>query len=384
MKRSYLTIVALLAVAGAAQAQTPPQLAVTRVGTGSAALSSAAAAVFVDFYSTSATNQTSALTTWALPTASSGSSRSLTYSGTATSEGGLQLSADGRYLVLGGHNAAPGTAQGSGAGTLGAVNATRTIARIDSSGSIDTTTGFGNGEYANASGTSLRSVYSADGSSFYTAGQGGTGTGGVRYVTYGTVTSPSSPSVLITNNATGAVNIRRVAAFNGQLYASTNSTPTTGVSTVGSGVPVTATNPMTNLFGTGGSSYDFFFASSTVAYLTDTRATASGGGLQRYNFNGTSWVLAYTINAGLTTGLSGLTGVNLGGGNFYFGAITQDGARLVSITDNLANTSSAGAGSFVTLAIAPTNTAFRGVAVPTPGVLALMGFGGLLAARRRR
>jgi len=383
------SVAALLVSVAGAMAQ-PGDLAVLRVGAtgGGSALTSAAAPVFIDRFNSTAAAQTAPVTTWALPTTTSGAQRRLTISGSQVAEGGLQLSSNGQYLVLGGYDASVGTAAGSGAGLLNNSGVGRVIARIDSAGNIDTSTVYGNGEFSGAAGTGLRGVYSQDGTSFYGVGNG-TGTlpatnGGIRRIAFGTVTSAGSPSTTISPGGagTGTANVRRVQAFNGQLYASTNSSPFTGVNSIGSGIPTTSGNSQTNLFGTGGSSYDFFFASTTVAYLTDTRAIASGGGLQRWNFNGSTWTLAYTLSTGLNIGLSGLAGQNLSGGDVYFAGITSDGRQLVTITDNLANISAVG--SFATLATAPTNTFFRGVAIPTPGAAVALGFGVLAATRRRR
>ncbi len=377
--------------AGTALAQ-PGSLAVVRVGaTGvTAPLTSAAAPVFIDHFGATTLGQAAPSLTWALPTTTTGAQRRLTISGSQVAEGGLQLSSNGQYLVLGGYDASVGTAAGTGAGLLNNAGTPRVVARIDSSGAIDTSTVYGNGEFSGGAGTGLRGVYSADGSSFYGVGNG-TGTlpatsGGIRRVAFGTVTSAGFPSTLISPGAsgTGTANVRRAIAFNGQLFASTNSSPFTGVNSVGTGVPVTSGNAQTNLFGTGGSSYDFFFASTTVAYLTDTRAIANGGGLQRWNFDGSAWTLAYTINLGLepTTGLSGLTGMNLPGGGVYLAGVSADGRRLVTTTDNLSNVSASV--SFSVLATAPDNTFFRGVAIPAPGAAVAMVLGSLVASRRRR
>lgn len=384
---SSLAVASAVGLGSIAFAQNqPPAVSVLRVGaTGSStALSNTAAPVFIDTFASGTANQSGPSATLAISTTTNGLNRRLTMIGNATSEGGLSLSSDGRYLTLIGYDSAVGAASS----TMFPGTTNRVIARIDSAGNIDTTTVLANGEYGGTAGTNVRGVVSADGSSYYVAGNGtGTGsnsTGGIRYVQHGAITAPASPSILIAPSASngGTGNIRRTYLANGQLYAVTNSSPFTGVNTIGTGSPTTAAQTMTNIFGTGGSAYDVFFASTTTAYLADTRATASGGGLQRWNFNGSTWTLAYTLNSGLPGGLSGLAGAVLSGGDVYFAGITADGSRLVTITDNLANI--AASGSFTTLAIAPTNTAFRGVAIPTPGAASLLAGLGLVAARRRR
>src|SRR5437868_2124267 len=74
-------------------------LLVVQSGDGSAALASSATAAFLKEYATAGTGQT-ALSSTALPTAGSGSNKRLTLSGTATSEGFLQMSPDGKYLAV--------------------------------------------------------------------------------------------------------------------------------------------------------------------------------------------------------------------------------------------------------------------------------------------
>src|SRR5512141_382963 len=68
---------------------------VCRVGSGSAALSSAAASVYLERRSSDGT----LAQTIALPTAVSGSNRRLTLGGTNKGEGGLAVSSDGNYLT---------------------------------------------------------------------------------------------------------------------------------------------------------------------------------------------------------------------------------------------------------------------------------------------
>src|SRR3954454_10495055 len=86
------------AAAGPATAAgfTGGDLVVVRVGTGSGALSSAAAAVFLDEYDPAGALVRSV----PLPTAAAGSNAPLTLSGSAASEGALAPSTDGRDLVL--------------------------------------------------------------------------------------------------------------------------------------------------------------------------------------------------------------------------------------------------------------------------------------------
>ena len=94
MWRHVFASAALCAAAGFAQARpfTAGNLVVSQVGNGSAALSSAATATFLQEFSPLG----APVSTTALPTAASGLNRQMTLSGTATSEGFLTLYRDSR------------------------------------------------------------------------------------------------------------------------------------------------------------------------------------------------------------------------------------------------------------------------------------------------
>src|SRR5262249_33444533 len=140
-----------------------------------------------------------------------------------------------------------------------------------------------------------------------------------------------------------------------------------GLSTVGSGLRTTAGQTAVILPGmptsSGPSPYAYFFVDLNGAvsgvdtvYVADDRAIASGGGVQRWNYNGTTWSLVYTLTAGLTAGTRGLTGVvDLSGNPVLFATTADSTSKLVTVTDM--GSSSA----FSTLATAGVNTAFRGV-----------------------
>src|ERR1035438_7450489 len=97
--------VALLSLVAVAQAQfTPGDLVVLRDGAGSVGLTSAGTAIYLDQYTTTANGYVNSL---AIP--STGSS-ALVNSGSAASEGALNLSANGQYLVVPGNNADSATA----------------------------------------------------------------------------------------------------------------------------------------------------------------------------------------------------------------------------------------------------------------------------------
>jgi hypothetical protein len=365
--RSVCAAAAVVVAAGVAQAQfTAGNLVVSRVGDGSAALTSAATPVFLQEY----TILGASVSGLAMPTVAAGSNRQFTVSGTATSEGFLTLSSDQRYLTIGGYDAAVGTASitSSASNTIN-----RVVSRIDSQMIVDTTTTIAD----TASPGNIRSVCSADGSGFWV----GTSAGGVRYVAYGTNASTQL-------NTAAPTNTRVTNIFGGQLYMSSSSGAFQGVGTLGSGLPTTAgqTPALLNGFptATGPSSYDYFLSDPNTLYVADDRTNGSGG-IQKWTQSAGTWSLAYTMAVNATTGMRGLCGsVGAGGAVTLYGTTAiaaSNGNQLVSVTD-------LGAGStFTVLATAGTNTAFRGVdfaPVPAPGTLGLLAMAGVIAGRRRR
>lgn len=313
---------------------------VLRVGDGSAALTSAATAVFLDEFNTTATAQT-ALQSIALPTAVNGANKRVTDSGSSTSTGQMTRTSNGAYLVISGYDAAPGTA--SVTGTASATT-NRVIARVDHTGAIDSTTALTDAY----SGNNFRGVASFDGSSFYTAG---TGTNpGVRYATLGATTS--------TQLSTTVTNIRTVQLFNGQLYCSSGSGSFVGVSAVGTGVPTASGNTITLLPGFSNtltpSPYAFYFADANTIWLADDSANANGG-IQKWTLGSGTWSRAAVYQSTTNIGCRALTG-RVEGGALVLYAITADAApKLVKFDVNSTT--------FTTLATSPANTVFRGVAL---------------------
>jgi hypothetical protein len=344
-------------------------LVVVRVGDGSAALSSAATATFLDEYTPAGVFVQSI----PLPTALSGLNQPLTLSGSATSEGFLSLSQNGLYLMMGGYNAVPGTA---GVTTANPTTVPRGIARISLNGTIDTTTSLTDAY----NGSNIRSVTSTDGINFWTGGNGGSGLGataGTRYTTLGSTTSTGLHST--------TTNVRVVNLFNGQLYADSASGTFLGVGTVGSGTPTTSGQTYSELpgFPTTGthSSYDFWFRDANTLYVADDGSAANGGGIQKWVQSAGTWSLAYTLlnNGSTTTAVRGLAGTVDGSGNAVLYGTT--GSSMISVTDT-------GAGSLsATIATAASNEAFRGVEliiVPEPSAAALTGLGLLALTLFRR
>ncbi len=290
--------------------------------------------------------------TIALPTSASGANAALTNSGTATSEGSLSLSPNRYFLSFAGYDAAPGTASITSS-TSATVN--RVVGFITSTGVVNTTTRLSDAYNAN----NIRGAITDDGTRFWTSGP----STGSRYATLGATTS--------TQLSTSLTNTRVVNIIDGQLYVSSASGTYFGVSAIGSGLPTTSAQTVTILPGfpttTGPSSYGFVafdlnpnIAGADVIYVADDRTSGGNGGIQRWNFDGTAWSLAYTLSPSLTTGIRGLTGSLQGTEPVLFGVTTT--SSIVTVTDT-------GAGSVFTtlIASAPSNTVFRGIAfAPDP------------------
>ncbi|MFN6193842.1 MAG: hypothetical protein ACK5BN_08480 [Planctomycetota bacterium] len=332
-----------LALAAAATAQspiTPGNLIVSRIGDGAAALTSAATARFLDEYTPAGV----LVQTIALPTAVAGANRRLTDSGTATSNGFVTQSADGRFLVAAGYDAAPGTAAVTGSASA---TVQRVIARIGLDGVVDTSTALGDAY----TGNNFRGACSVDGGQFWTSGTGTTPTPGVRYVAALGATTSVQLSTTVTN-------IRCVDLALGQLYCSSASGAFQGVSAVGAGLPTTSGQTITLLPGfptaTGPSSYAFCFADANTLYVADDRATAAGG-IQKWALAGGTWTLAYTLSPGTNVGCRGLSGTVDNGVVTLYATTTAALAQVVRVVDGGATSA------FTTLLTAATNTALRDV-----------------------
>lgn len=334
---------------------TPGNIVVYRVGDGSAALSSAATAVFLDEYTPTGTFVQSV----PLPTTVSGSQLRLVASGTSTSEGILSRSADGQYLIATGYDAAPGTAGVTASATT---TTKRVIARIDPGKAVNTTTGL-----TAFSASNIRGATSSDGTAFWATGANT----GIVYAPLGMDSTTVSTSV---------TNTRTAGIFGGQLYVSSGSGTNTfrGVSAVGTGLPTTAGSTTVRLPGltdtTNPSTYGFFFADldagvagADTLYVADDAA----GALTKFALVSGSWVSKGVVSTDLD--YRGLAGTVSGGVVTLFA--TRDNStspdQIVTLVDASGYNGNF-AGTPTTLATAATNTAIRGIAMAPEAAIKLL------------
>lgn len=320
---------------------TPGNIVVLRVGTGEAALSSAGTPIFLDEYTTGG----AFVQTVAAPTSQVGANRQIVASGSSTSSPILTLSPDGKFLTFTGYDTPVGTAGITGT-TSAAVN--RVVALVSADGSLDTTTALNDAYSAN----NIRGAVTSNGTDIWVAGTAAT-TGGVRYTTKGATTSTQLNSTV--------TNTRGVNIYFGQLYVSTMTGAFRGISTVGTGLPTNSGETVTLLNGFDPATnspldtYDFFFSDANTLYISETR-TLPNGGIQKWTQSTGTWTLQYTLNSGLTQGISRLAGVNNGGTVTLYAVSNTIPSKLVQVIDNGALST------YADLATAATNTAFRGVA----------------------
>jgi hypothetical protein len=346
--------------ASAADGFTPGDVVVYRVGDGGTALSGTAAPVFLDEYAPNGALVRSV----PMPTVSSGANKPLVASGSATSEGLLTLSADGRYLIAPGYDAATGTAK---IGSTDSVSVPRTVARVDGAGDVDTSTALSDF----STGNNPRSATSTDGTAIWVGGAAG----GSRYTTLGSTTSTQLDSGTFKN-------VRQVSVVDGQLYASADPTKAgLTIGTVGTGLPTTTGQAVTNLpFATPpGDPYAYSLLTlagepgTAGAGTPDTvyEADLTAGAVVKYGLVDGSWVAQGSVPV---TGAAGLTANDDNGTVTIY--VTSSGDGTTGTLHRIVDGSGFGgtlAGTATTIATLPANEAARGVAF-APGTV--IGSGG--------
>jgi hypothetical protein len=335
---------------------TPGNIAVYRVGDGSAVLSSNTAKVFIDEYTTSGTLIQSLL----MPL----TGNKITMPGALADAGYLSLSANGKYLVV------PGWDVNEGISLTSVVGNNRSVGLVDFNRTINNVNVITN----NPATVPINSAVSDDGTSIWLAG----GTS-VEYLVNGSGTS-SSVSTLPSSDFS-------ISISEGQLYASTNNNSSPLVQ-VGTGLPTTSGQSFTNVAGIPARTRprQFAFADldpnvpgADVIYLASQNPLAPGG-IQKYSFVNGTWVSNGQIGT-TAEGYSGLT-IKVSGNDVMIFATRQGnnnatikGGELVVLTDNSGYNGAINGTPVVIAAVTTPNTqAFRGVAkVPSgcPPVVAL-------------
>ncbi|MFK7742276.1 MAG: hypothetical protein AB8H80_18325 [Planctomycetota bacterium] len=295
---------ALFASTAAAQVFTPGNIVVLRVGDPTLTLGSTAAPVFLDEWDTT-TN--TLVQSFEIPNSQTNASPSFSQRGFSSSEGCLNLSTDGRYLIVAGYDRAIGDTDPSAeSGTT----TRRIIATVDTlTGLVDTTT-----QLADAyDGSSFRGAASIDGSAFWTVGNSSNGS--VRYATLGASTS--------TDISLSPTNMRWIGIRNSQLYGTSASTGalSQGVLEVGTGLPTMAGQMTTLLPGfptagtfSDGAPYDFWFADSSTLYVADSASNGTtgfncAGGVQKWELASGTWTRTWQISGFGADCVRGLTGL---------------------------------------------------------------------------
>jgi len=344
---------------------------VVRVGDGTTAPSSAATATFVEERLVSTGALVSPMgNPIALPTADSAptSTHAFALAGAistsgATSEGELQLSQDGKFVVLAGYNRAVGVTGNVTGTTAAAVN--RLVARVDGAGAVDTSTLFGGTAFNQ---NNVRGATTIDGTSFWGSGAGGT-TAGIWFVNKG---APTQTQVFATATRWVGIFLSPTTANQLQLYGTGSNSPLTNVWTVGTGLPTTTgQTPMTlNGMPTTLSPHGFVLfdrdGNGTVEtlYVADDSTVANGGGIQKWTLSGGTWMKGITMldPGAVPVGFRGLLGTVTGttGTDITLVAVTSEPVanRIVKFVDTGSGTPT---GTLISTAGA--NTAYRGVAL---------------------
>jgi hypothetical protein len=308
-------------------------LAVLRAGDGTETLASSGNPVFIDQFTTNGTLAGSI----AIP---ANATNALLISGSASSEGALTRSADGRLLLFAGYNIAFTNSTTSLANSS-ATNVPRALGALDLLGNF-TLVGVTTNQYTT---NNIRSGTTDGRGNYWGAGANSAGNGTFYF--------GSGPAGTLQTNVANSIVIQDLG---GNLYFSTAKT-TPGLWKI----PGTPTVPVTNAAvflsaGSKASPYAFALNSNaTLAYLADDTLKGTGG-IQRWDFNGSAWTMTYAFTSLTNIGARGVA-ADFSGAQPVIYATTAESRtnRLVALTDTGA------AASATTLATAGVNQIFRGV-----------------------
>ena len=306
-------------------------LAIVRLGDGSQSLSSHGNTIYLDQYTTTG----AFVSTVALPDYAA---NALLMSGSATSEGAVTRSADGRFLTVAGYNATRTNSTSSLSGSA-ATAVPRVVGLVDPAGAF-TLAALTTNQYSK---NNMRSG-ATDGHGNYWGSGANSGT---CYLGGG------PPAVI----QAAVPNTRVIQICGGSLYFSTGS-GTPGIWAI-PGEPVNQVVAPQLVLSAGTSSSPFAFSfspDSRTAYVADD--TLGGlGGIQRWDAVAGSWALSYVFTGLTNVGARGLTVDFTGAHAVIYATTAEDAAnRLVCVTDTGA------ASGVTTLATAGASQIFRGIA----------------------
>lgn len=351
MRILLCTLLLLGAIEIHAQSFGAGNIVVVRIGNGSSMTAGTAQPVFLDEYNPCG----ELIRSIPLPVTGSGSNKRLTLPPASAdySEGYISLSEDGQYLALGGYDAATGTAAVTSSASA-TVN--RVVGIIDASANVNTSTAFSN----RFSTVSIRSAVT-DGANVWAAG----GNGGIVYASTG---STGTSNVLLTSTTGRCLNI-----YDGQLYASSTAT-SLRMSRVGTGLPTTASQTMTNLPGypsTGGSPFQFFMTRLNGSDTVNVLYIADNNQLKKYSLVSGSWIANGVIGS---TGdkYRGLTGTVNGSDVVLYALRRNDaGGEIIQYTDNTGHNASFAALTPTIIVQADSNKVFRDLSMAPQEALPL-------------
>lgn len=330
-----LALLLLIARAAHSSAFGSGNVVVYRVGDGTTAISDTGTKVFLDEYSPSGG---SPIQTIELPSSSAVN----LIAGASRSEGMLTRSADGRFLLLTGYQSTLGVFGG-----LANSAVPRVVGRMGADGVVDLSTQIPKVDFPG----DPRSATSLDGTDIWLTG----GSSGVRYTQFGgsgatsIASTPSTP--------------RQVHVADGQLYVSATQPDSIKLARVGTGLPTSSGQTVTNIsstFATGSyAAFVFLDLSASVAGVdTLYLACESPASVLKFCLEGGSWVargsLSVTVSGprGLAAAVSGSTVTLYATRNAALLKATDTSGYAQNIT-----------GSFAVLASVTGNAEFRGVAL---------------------
>src|SRR4051794_1428029 len=342
------TLVGLLVAHATASAAplTAGDVVVYRVGSGSEALTSSATSVFLDEFAPPGSLATSI----ALPTTASAPNKALVASGSAGSEGLLTLSANGEFLLATGYASAVGTAKLS---ETKANTTPCTIGEVNAAGEVNTTTALT--DFADQNNP--RSAASSDGKKIWVGGAGKAPNAGIRFTELGKTTS-----TLLNETNT---NVRQVEIYNNQLYVSADPTKGPSVATVGTGLPTTTKQTVSNLSFSLAPKQPFAYSFLTLGagsapdtvYVADNEA----GLVIKYGLVAGTWTPEGSVEIPFVTGV---TANDAGGIVTIYATSAGEKSRegtLYKISD-VSGLNGVLSGIPVEIATAPANESYRGVA----------------------